>query len=110
MAKNNAADLVLLSMGYWCKYVVPVDAATQIMALMIKSGGVKVEEEYGAFIPTNMDIVLTILDKPFIPDVPAVGKGRDEYKAWVKTKRSIVGDDYVPEAYAVFLEAKGIAK
>jgi hypothetical protein len=99
-------NLVLLHLGYWGKYVLPVRTATEIMALMIESGAVKVEEDQGAYIPTRMDAQVSPLDKPFIDDVPTDGKGRDEYKAWVKTKRGIIGDGYCPETYAAFLEAK----
>ncbi len=114
MAKSNntpvrisqPADLVVVQMGYWGKYVMPVDAATQIMSLMVKSGAAKVEEEQGAYIPTRMDVTLTPLDKPFIDDVPVEGPDRNAYKAWIKTKRGIIGDGYVPEPFSVFLKAK----
>jgi hypothetical protein len=106
ISQPQPTDLVVLSMGYWGKYVLPVDAATQIMSLMIKSGAVKVEEELGVFIPVKMDVQVETLDKRFIDDVPVDGAGRKGYKDWIKTKRGIVGDDYVPESYATYLEAK----
>lgn len=99
-------DLVVLCMGYWGKYVLPVDAATQVMSLMVKSGAVKVEEEQGVYIPVNMDVQVGVLDKTFHHDVPVDGEGRKGYKAWIKTKRGIVGDDYIPESYASYLDAK----
>jgi hypothetical protein len=105
-SQPQQTDLVLLGMGYWGKYVIPVDAATQIMALMIKSGAAKVEEEQGVFMPVQMDVQVSPLDKRFIDDVPVDGAGRKGYKDWIKTKRGIVGDDYVPESYATYLEAK----
>jgi hypothetical protein len=106
ISQPQPTDLVVLGMGYWGKYVLPVDAATQIMSLMVKSGAVKVDEEQGVFIPTTMDVQVGVLDKRFIDDVPVDGAGRTGYKAWIKTKRGIVGDGYVPESYAAFLEAK----
>jgi hypothetical protein len=106
LSQPQPTDLVVLCMGYWGKYVLPVDAATQVMALMIKSGATKVEEELGVFIPVKLDLQVETLDKRFIPDVPVDGAGRTGYKAWIKTKRGIVGDDYIPESYASYLDAK----
>lgn len=113
MAKPNVrfsqpqpTDLVVLNMGYWGKYVLPVRTATEIMALMIESGATKVEEDQSVYMPVKMDVTVSPLDHLFMSDVPTEGTGRTEYKAWLKTKKGIVGDSYVPEPYAVFLEVK----
>ena len=111
MAKpNNTAvrnsHLVILSMGYWGKYVLPVRPATEVMALLIEAGAVKVEEEQSVYLPVMTDVTVSPLDKPFIDDVPVDGEGRKGYKEWIKTKRGIIGDGYCPEPYAAFLEAK----
>lgn len=107
MAKAQATPhLVVLNMGYWGKYVLPVRTATEIMALMIESGATKIEEEQNVYMPVKMDVTVSPLENLFFPDVPVDGPGRTEYKAWLKTKKGIVGSDYVPEPYSVFLEAK----
>jgi len=100
------SDLVMLSVGYYVKYVMPVAAATEIMKLMVQTGAAKVEADERVYYSIPLDLKLEALDYPFMGDVPVNPDKRQKYIGWLKTKRSIVGDDYEPEPYSVYLASK----
>jgi hypothetical protein len=110
MEKTPDKHLVLLSLGYWAKYAMPVDAATQVMSLMVKSGAVRAESESIAgeqrYRPQKPDMSVSVLDYQFLADCPMDDVPRKEYLAWIKTKYELIGNGYAVESYAAYLAAK----
>lgn len=112
MAATNKPDqsLVCLSLGYWGKYILPVDAATQILAMLVKSRAVKVDTSnlcgFTVYHPTKNDVSVTSMEYPFLADCPIDDNVRKEYFNWLKLKRELVGEGYVIESYAAYLDTK----
>lgn len=105
-AKPNT-DLVVLQFSYWARFVAPADVAAQLMVLMSKL--TNVEESDGMYLPSTPDWQASPLTRPFIADLPCM-EGSDAerraYLAYVKSKRELIGDGYVPESYGEYLNAK----
>lgn len=114
MAKLKPDDhLVLLSIGYWANFILPVDAATQIMALMVKSGATAVESTHVAgtmlYHPRTGECEVKSFAVPFFPDIPVDDEDgqRPAYFSWLKTKYELVGKGYKVESFTDYLKAKG---
>jgi hypothetical protein len=101
----------MLSVGWYGKYVLPVDAASQIITLLVKSGATKVDTEnvtgipYGILMPKKMDFNMQPLEGPFIADCPTDEGKRKGYLDYLKTKAAVV-EGYEPETYTQYLKAK----
>ena len=101
----------MLSLGWYGKFALPVDAATSIIATIVKSGAVKVESAHidglssSFLVPTKMEYDLQPLDAKFLSDCPMDKPKKDEYFAWLKTKANVI-EGYEPESYATFLKVK----
>ena len=110
MAKETKNDLVMLSLGWYAKFVLPVDAATQIVSTLVKSGAVRVEHDHmdnrSIHRPTNPDFGVESLKDVFLADCPVDDERRKEYLAWLKTKIDIIGKGYQLESYAEYLKAQ----
>lgn len=112
MAKLKPDEhLVMLSMGYNAKFILPVDAANQIMAALVKSGAVAVDNTYTCgttiYHPRATECAVSVPDKPFFGDIPEDDEGqRNEYFNWLKTKYELVGKGYKVESFTEYLKAK----
>lgn len=104
-------DLVRLEFGWYGKFLVPVDAATAMVALLVKSGAVAVDEEtinqVTCYLPKQSEFSMTPMKGIFLHDAPHNDAAKKEYKAWLVTKAELVGREYVPELYEVYLQARG---
>lgn len=103
-------DLVMLSMGWYGKFAMPVDAATNIIALLVKSGAVKVEGDNIAsrsiLRPVPSEWGISPIKEPYLSDCPEDSDLRKEYFAWLQTKADLLGTAYVFESYADYLKAR----
>jgi hypothetical protein len=112
ISQQQPTDLVMLSFGWYGKYVMPVGAASQIVTLLMQSGAVKVESanvegiSWSFLHPVKMDFDLQPLSEPFMSDVPIDAEKRKGYLDYLKTKAALVGSGYCLESYAAYLEAK----
>jgi len=109
---SDSDNLVMLQLGYYGRFVLPVDAATEIMRLLIQSHAAAVDTHHpgngvAAFYhPKKPELSLSALDHDFMSDCPVDSKPQEDYFSWLKTKAELLGLEYTPEPYAVYLAAK----
>lgn len=109
--KNEKNDLVLLDIGYYGKYILPVKAASSVLAMLVEAGAAKVESEYvqgggKLYYQTANDIGVKTLDGMYDPTIPMASELRQPYLDWLKTKAELHGPGYVLDTYAAYLAAK----
>lgn len=111
MTKEIKNNLVMLNLGWYGKYALPVEAAANIITVLVKSGAIKVESDNVAgrsfFRPVPSEWGVDPIREPFLSDCPENDEPRKEYFAWLQTKADLLGKAYVLESYAEYLKAKG---
>ena len=109
-AQDKSNELVELNLGWSSRYVMPVDAATQIMALLVKAGAVRIDSEYvegtQIYFRAKSDCHVKLLMDNYDPDIPVDGDERENYFAWIKTKKALIGDNYRVQSYSQYLAEK----
>lgn len=107
---SQPKNLVMLNMGWYGKFVLPVDAAASIVSLLVNSGATKVETEHidnrQVLRPVSPEWGIDPIKEPYLSDCPEQEDLRKDYFAWLKTKIDLVGKSYVFESYAEYLKAK----
>ena len=109
---SDSDNLVMLQLGYYGRFVLPVDAATEIMRLLIQSHAAAVDTHHPGngveafYYPKKPELSLSALDHDFMSDCPVDSKLQEGYFSWLKTKAEIIGKGYVPETYSVYLTSK----
>lgn len=109
MAKTDN-QLVELNIGWNARYLMPVEAATQIMSILVKSGAIKLDYDYKAgksvYYGTTPEASVQVFKEYYDPDIPADEKLRRPYFDWLKTKHDLIGDSYEVQTYKQYLAEK----
>jgi hypothetical protein len=99
----------MVQFSYWAKFIMPASVAAELVGHLSNPAVVKVEESDGMYLPVKPDWEVGPYSKTFISDLPNHDGSDEERKgflAWIKTKRDLVGKNYVPETYAAYLMAQ----
>ena len=107
---TQPTDLVMMNLGYWGKFVMPVEAAANIMTTLIKSGAQRIDSTHigdlgTMYFQVKNDVSIGQLDGHYDPDIPSDSDLREPYVAWLKAKASLVGKGYKPEPYQTYLDS-----
>lgn len=107
---SETDNLVMMSFGYYGRYILPVAVATECMKLLIEGGAVAVEGTSDAgktvYAPIYNNIRLEGVDHTYLSDCPMDTDRRREYLDWLNTKSTLVGKGYALESYTDYLNQK----